>query len=87
MSRQITRLNLSATQDVTVRHARGALRHFGIIGGTPAIWVEELDEPGGPRHTYRVVSTGDPIPEYATYLKTAQDPNGIAVHLFTGDLT
>lgn len=85
MPRAINKHKINTNGEATsVRHQRNApIRHFGIIGGSAFIWVEETEGMTTRRYAYRTLTTGEEIPDYYEYLATAQDPaTGISAHLF-----
>jgi len=49
----------------------GEIKHFGLDGTTPAIWVEvDTDSPATTRRLFDIFGTGQEIPAGAKYVGT-----------------
>ncbi len=85
MSKQIVKHKISTDPETTtVRHLRnGEVKHFGIVGGTPFVWVETMDGHRTMRRNYRTFGTAEDVPDHFTYIATAQDPQtDVSIHLY-----
>ena len=71
-------------EPTSIRHMRGAsVAHFAIIEGVPYIYVEELEGASTRRSNYILFRSGEEVPDYYQYLKSAQDPiTGMSAHLY-----
>lgn len=73
------------TGTASIRHQRHMVpSHFGYIEGVPFLWIQEEEGAATRRYNYRIISTGEEIPDHHEYLKTATDRTGLTAHLLRG---